>query len=422
MKRNGRTLATTVPALGLVLSLTACGTTVSLSSTSVTGSGKIDTGACPATATTAVTADTLVLGTSGPLSGTYAAVGATTRAIQAYVDVINEQGGLRTKSGTKKLRMVTLDDQYEAGQVQKNVHELVEKHGVSAVVGLVGTANAKAVQPYLNQQCVPELFPLAGSASMLSKRAPFTSMTSTYVDQGKAIGEFIKRHHPHATVAALVQNDDTGNDAMLGVEEALRGSDIRVVAKESYEPTDADVNSQLTTLAASHADVFVDLALSVKCTQSLSLLKPSSWRPAILTDSACSAGAVAAAAADDVTRSLYRTNVAKASSLAYGGDPDFQLFHRALESRGVNPGDGELGWLNFQFALAAIANADPLSPVGIAESAFSLPEDAPIGFLEPGIKLSSGLGTAAIGGYSLDKWDPAHRQFVPTGEGPVPVS
>ncbi|HVW44950.1 MAG TPA: ABC transporter substrate-binding protein [Amycolatopsis sp.] len=422
MRRTMRFAPRAATVLALTVGLAACGTTASTSNTSVSGSGKIDTSACPPAATQAVTGDTIVLGTSGPLSGTYASVGATTRAIQAYVDVVNSQGGLQTKAGKKKLQLITLDDKYEAGRVQNNVHELVEKDGVTAVVGLVGTANAKAVQPYLNQHCVPELFPLAGSASMLSKSTPFTSMTSTYVDQGVAMGKFIRQHYPNATIGALVQNDDTGNDTMRGIESALQGSGVRVIAKQSYEPTDPDVKAQMTTLVASGADVFVDLALGVKCTQSLSLLKVSPLRPKILTASMCSAGAVAAADAADLTQQMYRTNNTKSSSVAYGNDPDYQLFHQAVEARGVNPGDAELGWLTFQFCMAAIGNAEPLSSVGIAEAAFSLPPDTNIGFLEKGLPLSSELGKATIQGYTLDKWDSAHAQFVPTGEPSFAVS
>jgi len=408
-------------ALALVAVLSACGSSEESDAASH-GSGSFDTSSCPSSATAKISGDTIVLGTSGPLSGPYAAVGSLTKAIQAYADLVNSQGGVDTVDGKKKLKIVALDDQYTPSKVQSNVRELVEKDHVAGVLGLVGTANAAAVAPYLNQQCVPELFPLAGAASLVSDQTPFSTIASTYLDQGNAMGQFVAKHYPKATVAVLYQNDDTGKDALTGFTAASGDSGVRIVNKESYEVTDPDVKSQMTTLENSKADVFVDLSLTVKCTQSLAALQASGWRPAVVTGSMCSGASVAAAEAPAAASQMFRTNQTRSSSVKYADDAAYKTFHDTVTAAGIEPGSAETAWLGFQLGLAAIEKAETLSPVGIAQAARSLPADTSIPFAEDGVTVSSTPGKPTLRAYSLDKWDQANAQFVPTGEAPFPVS
>ncbi|WP_017936464.1 ABC transporter substrate-binding protein [Nocardioides sp. Iso805N] len=409
-------------ALGAAV-LSACGSSGQSNTAAASqGSGSFDTSACPAAATAAISGDTITLGTSGPLSGPYASVGALTKAIQAYASLVDSQGGVDTVDGKKKLKIIAMDDQYTPSKVQSNVRQMVEKDHVAGVLELVGTANAAAVAPYLNQQCVPELFPLAGAASLLSGRTPFTTIASTYLDQGNAMGQFVAKHYPDAKVAVLYQNDDTGKDALSGFAAGAAGSKAHIVAKESYEVTDADVKSQMTTLQSTKADVFVDLSLSVKCTQSLAALQASSWRPAVITGSMCSAGVVSAADAPDATSQMFRTNQTKSSPVKFANDAAFKTFHDTLTAAGIAPGDAETAWLSFQLGLAAIEKATTLSSVGIAEAARSLPADTSVPFAEDGIAVSSTPGKPTLRAFTLDKWDGANAQFVPTGETPYQVS
>jgi hypothetical protein len=57
----------------------------------------------------------------------------------------------------------------------------------------------------------------------------------------------------------LYQNDAFGEDLLNGFKDATKGSDIRVVAEESYEVTDPTVSSQMSKLASSDADTFLDI-------------------------------------------------------------------------------------------------------------------------------------------------------------------
>jgi len=410
-------------ALALTISLTACGTTEKSNTPTSSGSAGgsaagIDASACPDSATKEITGDTITIGQSGPLSGPYAAVGSANKTVKAYVDSINADGGLQTTAGKKKLKLITLDDQYQASKTQSNVRELVEQDHVSAIVGLVGTANGLAVAPYLDQQCVPSLFPLSGSTQLLQYK--FTTVGQTYLDQGAVIGKYLKQKYPNAKVAVLYQNDDTGKDSLAGVKSQIDGTGISIVKEESYEPTDTDVSAQMTTLAATKADVLLGFAFSVKCTQALKNLQATSWRPVILTDTMCADNDINAANVPDIATKIYKTDANKTSQALYGSDADFKKFVATVTKEGIEPTATPVtAWVPFELDLAAISNAKPLSSVGIAEAARSLPADTHPGLLRDGIQISTTPGEPAIRQFYMDPWDPAAKGFGKSTEPPI---
>ena len=76
--------------------------------------------------------------------------------------------------------------------------------------------------------------------------------------EAKIYADYLKKEKPNAKVGILYQNDGFGKDLSGGFEEALKGSDVKVVAKESYEVTDPSVASQVKKLSSSGADTFLD--------------------------------------------------------------------------------------------------------------------------------------------------------------------
>ena len=56
--------------------------------------------------------------------------------------------------------------------------------------------------------------------------------------EAKIYADYLEKEKPNAKVGILYQNDGFGKDLSGGFEEALKGSDVKVVAKESYEVTD----------------------------------------------------------------------------------------------------------------------------------------------------------------------------------------
>ena len=77
----------------------------------------------------------------------------------------------------------------------------------------------------------------------------------------------------------LYQNDAFGEDLKGGFEDAIEGSDIKIVAEESYEVTDPTVAPQVAKLAGSGADTFLNITTPKPGAQAIGAVAKSDWRP-----------------------------------------------------------------------------------------------------------------------------------------------
>ncbi|MBI1850664.1 MAG: ABC transporter substrate-binding protein [Planctomycetes bacterium] len=109
----------------------------------------------------------IVLGMSTALSGPAADLGTAMKVgVEAALAEANRAGGVQGR----KLRLVALDDGYEPSRCAPNMHELIEKHRVLAVIGNVGTPTAVAALPITIEGKTPFLFPFTGAGNL--RKAP----------------------------------------------------------------------------------------------------------------------------------------------------------------------------------------------------------------------------------------------------------
>lgn len=373
--------------------------------------GGIDAAACPPRASEPITGDTIRLATSGPLSGPAAAYGDILHAVDAYFEWVNEQGGVKTVDGQKKLSLEILDDQYVPSNTQTNIRQAVEQDDVDAVVAVLGTPAVLSVTKYLNDGCVPALWLAAPSKRVLdvADSLPFTTILSTNYDAAAVVGSFIAQETPDATLATLVQNDDSGEEGLAGLQSGLEGSKVETVAGETFESTDTTVQAQMTTLSASGADAFYLLGTANFCTQALSALGAGSWKPTVYLAEACSEDSVGKATGD-LPENIFRT--------AYQQRPDadtpgMKQFQEVVTAAGLNPTQGtELGYAYAQLAVASIEAAPELTQIGIAEGAMRISGQPPTPsvFLD-GVTLSPADGQAALGAYAVTQFDHSKGAF-----------
>src|ERR1700752_5270178 len=95
--------------------------------------------------------------------------------------------------------------------------------------------------------------------------------------------KYIMKTLPAAKVALLYQNDDSGRDFRQGVHEGFGDQVDKFIVKEvSYEPSDPTVDSQVITLQASGANVFLNLVPVKAAAQAIRKTASLGWRPTIL--------------------------------------------------------------------------------------------------------------------------------------------
>jgi branched-chain amino acid transport system substrate-binding protein len=235
-------------------------------------------GAAP-TADPGVTAKTILLGGTVPLSGEAAAFGSVGPGAKAYFDHVNARGGVNGR----RILYRYYDDGYDPAQTVQLTRKLVEEDKVFAIFNSVGTDQNAAIQPYLNARKVPQLFVGDGSQNVSQPaRYPWTmGFLQSYLGEGAVYGRHLARTATAAKIAVLYENTRLGTDLTRGLERWIAGKGPRVVAKESYEYTDAEVSTQVAKLKGSGADTYMIFATPKFAIQALVAAHKLGWKPRI---------------------------------------------------------------------------------------------------------------------------------------------
>ncbi|MGD0115458.1 MAG: ABC transporter substrate-binding protein [Dehalococcoidia bacterium] len=207
-----------------------------------------------------VTDNQIVLGTHLPLSGSPAAAyGVIADGMSAYFDYVNSQGGVYGR----KIKLIIGDDHYSPPDAMEVVRNEVEQQHVLAIVGGVGDQTELAVMNYLEDQGVPDMF-VGGGLPIFTDplvRTRFT-METDYVTETKIMGDFVDKNLTGKREGILYEDDEAGLTGVSAVEDLLKekNSDIRIISKQAYDPTAADVTAQMERLKADNPDFVVLMA------------------------------------------------------------------------------------------------------------------------------------------------------------------
>ena len=225
-----------------------------------------------------ITDKEIKLGGSYPFSGPASAYRAIADGAKAQFEYVNSKGGV----DGRKISFQTLDDAYEPPKAVANARRLVEQEQVFALFNTLGTPNNLAIWDYLNQQKVPQVYVATGASSWGADVAshPWTTgWQPNYVTEAQIYADYLKKNKENAKVAVLYQNDGFGKDLLGGFEKGIEGSNVKVVAKESYEVTDPTITSQIRKLAGSGADTFLNITTPKFSALAIATIAKSDWRP-----------------------------------------------------------------------------------------------------------------------------------------------
>jgi len=249
-----------------------------------------------------VTDTEIKIGSIMPYTGPASAYSIIGKTIAAYFRKLNAEGGINGR----KINFVSYDDSYNPAKAIDAAHKLVEDERVFLVFQSLGTPSNSAIQKYLNENKVPQLFVASGATKWDdSANYPWTmGWQPNYQTEGRIFGQYLLENHPHGRIAILFQNDDYGRDYVKGLKDSLAGA-IPVIAEASYEPTDADVNAQMAKLKASGADIFFNVATPKFAAQAIKRAVELNWHPLQLINSVSnSVGSVLKPAGLDNSRGL----------------------------------------------------------------------------------------------------------------------
>jgi ABC-type branched-subunit amino acid transport system substrate-binding protein len=297
-------------------------------------------GAKPA-ADPGVTARTITIGTTLPLSGPaslYARIGTGMRTYFSYINARRARDGKRGVYG-RQIVLKVYDDQYNEAQTVQQTRRAVEQDRVFAMLGGLGTENQQAVRQYLNQRKVPQLYVSTGLSQFGReiRQYPWTiGWQPDYVQEGILLGRYVRQNLPNARVAILRQNDDYGAEFVNGFRTAAGRN---IVATETYPRAGGAsvIPGPVARLRASGADTFLVVATPTESITALVTAYRLGWRPNKLvnsvgaTPSFMAAARASAGSADAVNGVVTTTYLKDVASPAYENDPQVRLFKRIME-------------------------------------------------------------------------------------------
>ncbi len=239
--------------------------------------GLITAGPAPAQTVVGVTATEIKIGNTNPYSGNASAYGTIGKAIAAYFKKVNDEGGINGR----KINFISYDDGYSPPKTVEMVRKLVEQDQVAFVFQTLGTPPNTAIQKYLNQRKVPQLFVATGATKWNDpKNFPWTmGYQPNYQTEGRVYAAYTLSHVKDPKIGILYQNDDYGKDYLKGFEDGLGDKKNLIVMKQSYEVTDPTIDSQVVNLKNSGANVFFNITIPKYAVQAIKKAHEIGWKP-----------------------------------------------------------------------------------------------------------------------------------------------
>ncbi len=248
--------------------------------------GAVASSATSASSETGVTARTVTIGGTFPLTGPASLYAPIPPAMKAYFSYINSRKGPDGKRGVYGRQIVFkyYDDGYNPANSVQLTRKLVEEDKVFAVVASLGTAVNEGIRPYLNAQKVPQLLVSTGASVFGDAKAfPWTGGWQPVYDyESRVYGQAIAHNSPNAKIAVLYQNDDFGKENLEGLKKGLGGKASNIVAAEAHEVTAPDVRAQVARLRASGATILVIFTTPRFMIQTYAIANALRWSPAVI--------------------------------------------------------------------------------------------------------------------------------------------
>lgn len=266
-----------------------------------------------------------------PFSGAASSIGQVGRGVQAYVQSINDRGGINGRM----INYITLDDAYSPPKAFEHARRLVESDEIAFMFGQLGTAGNSAVAKYLAAKKVPTIAIVTGASKFANvKDYPLTTTgLVSYDTEGKIYAKYLTRTLPSAKYAILFQNDDLGRDYVNAFKTVLGADFDRRVVTASYEVTEPTVDSQVVALKSSGAQALFVAGTPKFAAQAIRRAAETGWKATILINfpSSSIAGTLRPAGLENSTGVIVGTPNKDPNDQNWKDDPGIRGFRAFFE-------------------------------------------------------------------------------------------
>jgi ABC-type branched-subunit amino acid transport system substrate-binding protein len=260
------------------------------------------------------------IGNTMPYSGPNSAYGPVGITEARYFNKINAEGGINGR----KIKFISYDDGGNPAKTVEQARKLIESDEVLFIFQSLGGTMNIAIEKYLNDKKVPQLFVAAPNKRFGDpKNFPWTmGWAPTSENEARIYAQYLLKNHPNSRIGVLYINVDTGKEYLAGLKDELHGK-MQVVAEVPYEITDPTVDSQVVTLKNSGAEVVLLVTPPKAAVQAMRKIAELDWKPIrLLASFSNSVGAVMKPAGTDIAKGILSAGYLKdPSSPIWKDDP-----------------------------------------------------------------------------------------------------
>ena len=335
------------------------------------------------------------IGNIMPYSGPASAYSLIGRTQDAFFKKLNAEGGINGR----KINFISYDDAYSPPKTLEQARKLVESDEVLLIFQSLGTVTNNAIQRYLNEKKVPQLFVADGATKFGDpKNFPWTmGWAPTFQTEGRIYAKYILEKLPQGKIGILYENDGTGRDYLKGFKDGLgaEATNRMIVGEIPYEPTDPTVDRQIVTLKTLGADIFFNQAGAKSAAQAIRKAAEIGWKPVqFLASISNSVGSVLKPAGLENAKGILSTTYLKdPTDPTWKEDPAIKEW-AAFMDKYFPEGDktstfSVYGYLTAQTMVQVLKQCgDELTRENVMRQAANL-KDFELGLLLPGIKINT---------------------------------
>jgi len=204
-----------------------------------------------------VTSTRILIGHSGPLSGSNQDFGVDARdGALAYFEKVNQSGGIHGR----KIELLSLDDANDTKRAAANAVTLAEEKGVLALFGYASATLSVPALPTVEKNKVPFVGPFTG-ADVMRKLNPYVfNIRASYADE---LEKLVDHYTANGTksFAVLHYDDAVGTENLHAVEAALTKRGLKPVAVGSVKRNQTEIGEAVARVVKSAPDVVVATTL-----------------------------------------------------------------------------------------------------------------------------------------------------------------
>ncbi|WP_454625342.1 ABC transporter substrate-binding protein [Bradyrhizobium cenepequi] len=292
-----------------------------------------------------VSATEIKIGSTFPLSGPASAFANTGKGLVAYVDALNERGGV----GGRRINLIVFDDAYSPPKAVEQTRKLVEDEEVAFIYSAIGTPSNAATIKYLNAKKVPDLFIVSGASRFSNfKEFPYTTTgLPSYETEGNVYARYVSDGFAGDRVAILYQNDDLGKDFVGAFKQHFKDDFAGRVTALSYEVTDPTIDSQVVNLKNSGARVLLIAGTPKFAAQAIRKSHELDWKPQIIINlvSSSIASTLRPAGLDVSVGIVSATYYKDPADPQFAGDENVGQFRRVMSKFAPNADTSDINYI-----------------------------------------------------------------------------